>query len=36
MYTLTQESEHDVWKEWWYTPTLEASLQIDFHMTRED
>ncbi len=36
MYAFAQESEHDVWKEWWYALTLRVSLQANFYMTWKD
>jgi hypothetical protein len=36
MYAFIQESEHTIWKEWWYAFTLGVSLQAYLYMTRKD
>jgi hypothetical protein len=36
MYALAKESEHIIWKKWWYAFTLKVSLQINLYMTWED
>jgi sialic acid synthase SpsE len=36
MYAFVQESEHDVWREQWYTLMSRASLQVDLYITCED